>query len=99
MKLTRRLSCVALLGVLVLGLAACGGGDDPATPEDGAKTTKTSEKTVSEAQRANEPGPPADYVRSRCTKCSCRVYMGDGGYCTRPSCKHSWKDHQRPAQE
>ena len=45
-----------------------------------------------------EPGPPADYVRSKCSECSCRVYMGEQGSCTRPACRHGWKNHQRPPQ-
>ncbi len=96
-RLTRRLLGLALVTVLVLPLAACGA--DEASADDKADAAdKTKAPSVSDANRKSEPAPPADYVRSRCTECSCRVYMGDGGYCSRPACKHHWKDHKRPPQ-
>ena len=95
---TLRLLGIALATGSLLALAACGGGpasEDVATADD----EKPKQKKVSDAERAGEPAPPADFVRSRCSKCSvCRVYAGDGGYCSRPACKHHWKDHQRPPQ-
>ena len=91
---TRRLLAIALATGSILALAACGG-----SPESAEAEAKESKQPVSEDVRKSEPAPPADYVRSRCTKCSvCRVFMGDGGYCSRPACKHHWKDHQRPPQ-
>ncbi len=52
------------------------------------------------ALEAGKPqhGPPADYIRSRCGMCSCRVFMGNAAECTRPSCRHHWQEHQRPPQ-
>ena len=97
-RMTQRLLGLALVTVFVLTLAGCGAGEASADGKtDGG--AKTKQKSVSDAKRKNEPAPPADYVRSRCTECSCRVYSGDGGYCSRPACKHHWKDHQRPPQE
>ena len=95
---TLRLLGLALGASSVLALAACGGG--PATADAATDDAeKPSKETVSDAKRAGEPAPPADYVRSRCTECSmCRVFMGGGGYCSRPACKHHWKDHKRPPQ-
>ncbi len=99
MKLmTQRLLGLALVTAFVLALAACGA--DQASADQKTDTAdKPKEQAVSDAKRRSEPAPPADYVRSRCTDCSCRVYMGDGGYCSRPACKHHWKNHQRPPQE
>ena len=98
MKLmTQRLLGLALVTAFVLALAACGADQASADETDAAEKPK--EQAVSDTKRQSEPAPPADYVRSRCTDCSCRVYMGDGGYCSRPACKHHWKNHQRPPQE
>ncbi len=96
MKLmTQRLLGLALATAFILSLAACGAGEASA----GEKTAdKTKQRAVSDAKRKSEPAPPADYVRARCTACSCRVYTGETGYCRRPGCKHHWKDHQRPPQ-
>ncbi len=98
-----RLTTLRLLGIaLAIGsvgaLAACGGG--PASADAAtADNEKPKQKSVSAAQRAGEPAPPADFIRAPCTECSvCRVYTGDGGYCSRPACKHHWKDHKRPRQ-
>ncbi len=99
MKLTiQRLLGLALVTAFVLALAACGAGEASADGKSDA-AAKTKQKEVSAAKRKSEPAPPADYVRSRCSECSCRVYSGDGGYCSRPACKHHWKDHKRPPQE
>ena len=98
MKLmTQRLLGLALVAVFVLALAACGAGEASAEQKTGA-ADKTKQKAASDAKRKSEPAPPADYIRARCTECSCRVYTGDGGYCSRPACKHHWKNHQRPPQ-
>ncbi len=98
MKLmTQRLLGLALVAAFVLALAACGAGEASAEQKTRA-ADKTKQKAVSDAKRKSEPAPPADYVRARCTECSCRVYTGAGGYCSRPACKHHWKDHQRPPQ-
>lgn len=96
--MSQRLLGVALVTASILALAACGGSSDSPEAKAGADE-KPKVKKVSDAEREGEPAPPADFVRSRCTKCSCRVFMGDGGYCRRPACKHHWKDHQRPPQE
>jgi len=95
--MTQRLFGLALVTAFVLALAACGA-DEASADDTSAAAEKTKEPAVSETKRQSEPAPPADYVRSRCTECSCRVYMGDGGYCSRPACKHHWKDHKRPPQ-
>ena len=98
MKLmTQRLLGLALGTAFVLGLAACGAGEASADGKTDA-ADKTKQQAVSDAKRKSEPAPPADYIRARCTECSCRVYAGGGGYCSRPACKHHWKDHQRPPQ-
>ncbi len=97
MKLmTQRLLGLALVAAFVLALAACGA--DSASADQKNDTAGKTKQTVSDAKRKSEPPPPADYVRARCTECSCRVYTGGGGYCRRPGCKHHWKDHQRPPQ-
>ncbi len=99
MKLmTQRLLGLALVTAFVLALAACGA-DQASADEKTDTAEKPKEPAVSDAKRQSEPAPPADYVRSRCTDCSCRVFMGDGGYCSRPACKHHWESHQRPPQE
>ena len=98
MKLmTQRLLGLALATAFILSLAACGAGEASADGKTDA-ADKTKEPAVSDAKRKSEPRPPPDYVRSRCPDGSCRVYMGAGGYCRRPACKHHWKDHQRPPQ-
>ncbi len=98
MKLmTQRLLGLALATAFILSLAACGA-DEASAGEKNDAAVKTKEPKVSDAKRKSEPAPPADYIRARCTECSCRVYTGDGGYCRRPGCKHHWKDHQRPPQ-
>lgn len=84
----RRIAVVALAAA-VLTLTACRDSSSANAGEGGASASRTKTKT---------PGPPADYVRSRCVLCSCRMFMGDSGECSRPSCGHSWKDHQRPPQ-
>ena len=91
-----RLLALALGTGLVLTLAACGG--SPAEATDDTGKSGGSGDSVTTAQRQNEPPPPADYVRFSCHECSCRVFAGDNGYCSRPSCRHHWKDHQRPPQ-
>ena len=94
MKLmTQRLLGLALATAFIVALAACGA--DSASADDKTDAAdKSKSQAVSDAKRQSEPAPPADYVRSRCTECSCRVYAGDGGYCSRPACKHHWKDHK-----
>jgi len=71
----------------LLALTACGSSSVEATDGDSGA------RVAADAKRKNEPAPPADYVRSRCSECSCRVYSGKTGYCGRPSCKHHWKEH------
>lgn len=97
-----RLLAMALGTGVVLTLAACGGSPADATDDTGKSgksgTSGGSGDSVTTAQRKSEPPPPADYVRSSCHECSCRVFAGAGGYCGRPSCKHHWTDHQRPPQ-
>ena len=44
---------------------------------------------------ARDPdGPPADYVRARCSLCSCPFFGGESGNCKRPTCRHAWSDHK-----
>ena len=83
MNCTRSRLFGSLLLALTLVLAvACGG---PASSEaaDGADT----------ASARNPDGPPAGYVRAKCTKCSCPFFGGEGAQCKRPTCKHHWSDH------
>ena len=84
-----------------VGLAACAAALLTLTACRDSSTASTGDDAVAEdtaAPKSSEPGPPADYVRSRCGICSCRVFMGDASNCGRPSCKHEWQDHQRPKQ-
>ena len=92
--MTFRVLGIVLGTGLVLTLTACGGSPAAATDDAG----RSGGDTVTNATRQSEPPPPADYVRSSCHECSCRVFAGDTGYCSRPSCKHHWTDHQRPPQ-
>ena len=71
----------------LLTLTACGGQPAEATDDSG------SARVAADAKRKSEPAPPSDYVRSRCSECSCRVFSGKTGYCSRPACKHHWKKH------
>jgi hypothetical protein len=87
------LLCVPIMAVAVLALVSCRGSTE-ASPGDEAENARTAAEAREEARR-NEPPPPDDYVRYRCSKCSCRVFMGDGAYCSRPSCRHHWSEHQR----
>ncbi len=94
-----RLFGIALGTGLVLTLTACGGSPAAATDDaGGSRGSGGSGNAVTSSTRQNEPPPPADYVRSSCHECSCRVFTGDKGYCRRPSCRHHWTDHQRPPQ-
>ena len=93
--ITRRFLGAVVVTAATLTLAACGG-DDGDTSSGDAEAPSTKTATVA---KPGEPGPPADYVRYQCTQCtSCRIFMGDAVLCTRPACKHHWKDHERPAQ-
>jgi hypothetical protein len=90
-------TCAAVLSVPVLlgWLSGCGGAaaetDEPAPETE----VRAAEPKSSRAEAAPaEPAPPDDYVRSRCTACSCRMFTGDTGRCSRPSCHHGWKDHR-----
>ncbi len=80
-----RLLGLAMGIVTLLTLTACGASSVDAT-DDGKDRTET--------VRKSEPAPPADYVRDRCRECSCRVFSGKTGYCSRPACKHHWKKHR-----
>ncbi len=84
-----RLLGLAMGIVTLLTLTACGASSVDATDDGGGKG-----RTVTETARKSEPAPPADYVRSRCRECSCRVFSGKTGYCSRPACKHHWKEHR-----
>lgn len=86
------LICAPIIAVAVLALVSCRGSTE-ASPGDGAKDSRAAAEA-----RAKEPPPPADYVRYRCSKCDCRVFTGDGAYCSRPGCRHHWSEHQRPEQ-
>ena len=73
MKLmTQRLLGLALATAFILSLAACGA-DEASAGEKNDAAVKTKEPAVSDAKRKSEPAPPADYIRARCTECSCRV--------------------------
>ena len=73
----------ALVALTMVLAAGCG---DPASSEaaDGRNTTAA----------RNPDGPPADYVRARCSLCSCAFFGGDDAQCKRPTCKHHWSDHK-----
>ncbi len=75
----------------LLTLTACG-----AAPAEGTDEAAVGgkDRTATDAARKSEPAPPADYVRTRCGECSCRVFSGKTGYCSRPSCRHHWKKHR-----
>ena len=85
---------IPLVAVAVLALGSCGGPSEtnasgqaegePAAAESGGPGAK------------NTPPRPDTYVPYRCSVCSCRVFMGDGATCSRPSCEHPWSDHQSP---
>ena len=73
-EVTMRFTKLGLLGIVLaagaaLTLSACGGSD---SEEPGEVTAEAAEAAARDA----EPGPPEDYVRYRCFRCSCRVYMG-----------------------
>ncbi len=94
-------SCLLVVSMaMLLALWGCGRSSADAGSESEAGTTaeesrdsKADREARAAAARA-EPPPPDDYVRSRCTVCSCRVFTGSTGACSRPSCNHGWKDHQ-----
>ncbi len=93
MRFTKlRLLGIVLAAGAALMLSACGASNSQ-EPED--VTAEAAEAAAGDA----EPGPPEDYIRYRCFTCSCRVYTGERGYCTRTSCRHNWREHQRPPQE
>jgi hypothetical protein len=91
---------LVLSTALALALLGCGRSSAEARPEPGStsstresRDSKSDKEARAAAVRADPP-PPDDYVRSRCTVCSCRVFTGGTGICSRPSCGHGWKDHQ-----
>ena len=87
------LAFVATATLALLTVTAC----KDSSPE--GTEAEAGEKTAEGSASAAEPGPPDDYVRWECGVCSCRTFMGEQADCTRPSCKHHWKDHMRPPQE
>ncbi len=90
------LYCVPLVAAALLALGSCGGSSE-ASPDEPAEGAKAADAATSRAA-SNEPGPPDTYVPYRCSVCSCRVFMGGGAYCSRPSCQHHWTDHTRPPE-
>ncbi len=88
------------LMAIVLALWGCGrssaeaGSESEAGASAEASRDSRAERDARAAAVRAEPPPPDDYVRSRCTVCSCRVFTGGTGICSRPSCNHGWKDHQ-----
>ena len=78
---------MAAMAAILLTMTAC---RDSSSASTGGESP--------DAPKASQKGPPADYVRSRCAMCSCRVFMGDAAECSRPSCRHHWQEHQRPPQ-
>jgi hypothetical protein len=95
-RFSRSLFYVPLAAAAVLVLGSCGG-----SPETASGGQADSGRTAAESRdpaKSNEPGPPDTYVPYRCSQCGCRVFMGDGAYCNRPSCEHRWTEHQRPPE-
>lgn len=93
-RISPTLLCAPIVVAAVLALVSCRGSTEASPGGEPGKDRAAAQAT--EEARNNEPPPPADYVRYRCSKCSCRVFTGDGAYCNRPSCQHHWSDHQRP---
>ena len=90
---SRFFGLILLVSVLML-VTACGKPASTSAAEDGEPKKKEARKAKDAKDAKSEPGPPADFVRAKCTACSCRFFSGDEGYCSRPSCRHHWKDHQ-----
>ncbi len=88
---------IPLVAMALLLLPACGSDEDASDQSDDA-TEATSKGADTKAAAKPKGGPPADYVKWKCSTCSCRVFAGDGAECTRPSCRHNWSEHQRPAE-
>jgi len=87
---------IPLVAAAMLVLGSCGGSSET-DPDEQAGGEQAAAETRGPAA-SNEPGPPDTYVPYRCSQCGCRVFMGDGAYCSRPACKHSWQEHQRPPE-
>ena len=61
----------------------------------GPAETEASDGNHANRKVARDPdGPPADYVRARCSLCSCPFFGGESGNCARPTCRHPWSDHK-----
>ena len=96
-RFSPNLVCIPLVAAAMLVLGSCGGSSE--TDPDEQAGAKQAAAETSDTAKANEPGPPDTYVPYRCSVCStCRVFMGDGAYCNRPSCEHRWTEHQRPPE-
>ncbi len=91
----RSLGALAL-GAILLAAAGCGGPDE-AEGASAGKSDKKSQTARSEEKKAQgrTDMPPADYVRYRCSECSCTVFTGEGADCGRPGCRHHWSTHVR----
>ena len=83
-----------LLGSVLLLVTGCGKPESTSAAEEDAPKKRAATKAKDAKDAKSEPGPPADFVRAKCTACSCRFFSGDEGYCSRPSCRHHWRDHQ-----
>ena len=96
MKLRKsRALCSVLMAAAVTLAAGCGGGasSEEAASEGVAETTAKAPATQA-AGRSDMP--PDDFVPYRCMTCSCRVFVGDGANCGRPTCDHHWSVHIWP---
>jgi len=100
-------TCTLVLSVAVISAALWGCGRSAADSGTEAEAKEQSaqardsraDKDATAAAERAEPPPPDDYVRSRCTVCSCRVFTGSTGLCSRPTCYHGWKDHRSQLQD
>ncbi len=92
-----RASAALALTAIVAILAGCGDPESAsASGETTAKSTSSEPKRRSDTDQARTrtDAPPANWVRTKCTTCSCRVFSGDEPYCERPSCRHHWSEHK-----
>lgn len=89
----------AVIGAVLLAAAGCSGPSEAkgAAPKEGKKPAAESRASSTQAKGRTDL-PPADYVRYRCSECSCAAFSGDAADCSRPGCRHHWSTHVRSFQ-